>query len=155
MLYLHSAVLAVLAVFVVTSCGPKNGDKVAGLRDIPPNAKVVLRTYHPKAATELPEALRSRFIEMVHQDATYVDFSGATAAPLAEFDIDGLVFYWHGNAVVHGGQRKGQVWSSPMMQVLINRANPFPETAEQWRGLLDEIAAATNIDSTVVEGPGR
>ena len=119
--YLHVAVLTIL---VVTGCSPEKGDKITGLPSVAANAKVTLRTYHPKAAIELPEALRSRFIQMVHQDATYVDFSGATAAPLAEFETSGLVFYWHGNSVVLGSERKGKAWTSPLMQSLINRAGP-------------------------------
>ena len=136
--YLHVAVLTIL---VVTGCGPENGDKITGLPSVPANAKVTLRTYHPKAATELPEALRSRFILMVRQDATYVDFSGATAAPLAEFEASGLVFYWHGNSVVHGNERKGKAWTSPLMQALINHAGPVPQSAEEWQELLKNIAA--------------
>lgn len=143
------------AMLVGSGCSPKNGDKVSGLPEVPLDATVVLRTYHPQAVLQLPESLRSRFVQMVHQDATYVDFSGATAAPLAQFEIGELIFYWHGNSVVHGQHRKGQVWTSHFMQALIHRATPFPQSAEEWKGLLDGLATATDIDATPVESLGR
>lgn len=142
-------------------CEPKQGDKLRGLSHIPASAKVELGPASKKWMVELPEPLRRRFVEMIHSEATYVDFRGASAAPWGVFVVEGEAFYWHGNGVVHPESRRGRSWTSPLTQALINRAwreKPVEDlnssTPTKWKVILDELAKATSLDSTPVEGHG-
>lgn len=142
-----------IAMLAASGCGPKDGDAVGGLVDIPSDSTVILRIESPQQVlVELPESLRSRFVQMVHQEATYVDFSSSPMAPIGQFEIGELIFYWHGNSVVHGHRRKGLVWTSPFMQALVNQEPPFLGSEEDWKGLLDGLSRTTDIDATAVRG---
>jgi len=125
-----------------------------GLLDIPDDAKVLLKLHFDEVEVELPEQLRKQFITMLRKEAVYVDFMRATALPYAKFEVGGKVFSWHGNSVVEGESRKGRVWSSPLMQALINNSPGSSSSREVWGKYLSELNADTNIQSTVVQGLG-
>lgn len=129
----------------------KHGDKISGLTNIPDNSKVVLNLYLQDIDIELPEQLRKQFIAMLHEDAIYIDFSRTTAAPVGKFLVAGKVFDWHGNAIVEGERRQGRVWTSPMMQALINRYPDPTKDPELWKQHLRELDSDTNILSTPLE----
>lgn len=129
----------------------KKGDKLPGLINIPDDSKVVLNLYLQKVEIELPEQLRKQFIAMLRKDAIYIDFSRTTAAPVGKFLVAGKVFDWHGNAIVEGERRQGRVWTSPMIQALINRYPDPTGYPELWKQLLSELAGDTNILSTPLE----
>ena len=155
-------VAVVLACAFLLGCEPKQGEKMRGLTHVPASAKVELGPRSKHWMVELPEPLRRRFIEMIHSEATYVDFRAATALPWGVFLVEGETFYWHGNAVVHPESRRGRSWKSPLMQALINTSMSEPptqqpnlSTAEAWKAVLEELAKSTNLDSTPVEGHGR
>jgi len=132
--------------------GHKTGDKLPGLTDLPHGSKVIIKDSLREFEMELPEQLRRQFVAMLQGEATYVDFSMLSAAPFAEVTVGGHVLYWHGNAVAEG--TKGRVWTSPVMQALINRFYERPETIEGWTRALDELNTDTNISSTVIQGLG-
>ncbi|MCD6051281.1 MAG: hypothetical protein K0Q55_2685 [Verrucomicrobia bacterium] len=125
-----------------------------GLLDIPDDAKVLLKLHFDEVEIELPEQLRKQFITMLRKEAVYVDFMRATALPYAKFEVDGKVFGWYGNSVVEGETRKGRVWSSPLMQALINNSPSSTASGEVWGKYLGELNADTNIQATVVQGLG-
>ena len=125
-----------------------------GLSEIPDDAKVLLKLDFDELEIELPEELRKQFIYMLHKQAVYVDFMRFSAAPHASFQVGGKVFVWYGNSVVEGKTRKGRVWSSPLMQVLINNSPGSSSSSEVWRKYLSELNADTNIQATVVQGLG-
>ena len=140
-------------------CEPKQGDKLHGLPHIPASAKVQLGPTSKQWMVELPEPLRRRFIEMIHSEATFMDFRTMTARPWGIFVVEGENFYWHGNAVVHSEPKRGRGWTSPVMQALINRAwkesepeSPNSSSAAKWKALLDDLSKSTNLDSTLIQG---
>ncbi len=128
---------------------------MSGLSEIPDDAKVQLKLDFDDLEIELPEELRKQFVSMLHKEATYVDFMRFSAAPHAKFQVGGKVFGWYGNALVEGETRKGRVWSSPLMQALINNSpDPTSSTLEVWQKYLSELNADTNIQATAVQGLG-
>lgn len=125
-----------------------------GLSEIPDDAKVLLKLDFDGLEIELPEELRKQFISMLHKEAVYVDFMRFSAAPHASFQVGGKVFGWYGNSVVEGETRKGRVWSSPLMQALINNSPGYSASSEVWGKYLSGLNADTNIQSTVVQALG-
>lgn len=91
---------------------------------------------------------------MLQGEATYSDFSKMSSRPYAEVRVDGHVFRWHGNFVIEGTHREGRVWTSPMMQALINQLYSRPDRIEEWNRALNELDADTNISQTVVQPLG-
>ncbi len=151
------AVMCVVAITLL-GCEPKNGDKLRGLTHIPASAKVELGPASKKWMVELPEPLRHRFIEMIREEATYVDFRWSSEPAWGVFVVEGESFYWRGNGVVHPEPQRGRAWTSPLMQALINRSRtqqpveaPSISSATRWKAILDEIAKSPNLDSTPVE----
>lgn len=150
--------VTLVALMALLGCEPKKGDKLRGLTHIPATAKVQVGPISKEWMVDLPEPLRRRFVEMIHNDATFMDFRSMPALPLGVFVVEGESFYWHGNAVVHSEPRRGRGWSSPVVQALINRAwqeKPIEDlnisTPMKWKAILDDLAKTTNIDATPIE----
>ncbi len=130
----------------------QKGDILPGLSNIPDDSKVIIKDSLRDFELELPEQLRLHFVAMLQKEAVYLDFSRLSAAPFAEVRVAGHLFHWHGNAVVEGDSKKGRVWTSPVVQALINRLYDRPEKIEDWTRALDELNTDTNTPSTVIQG---
>lgn len=157
-----ASVAMLVALMALLGCEPKQGDKLRGLTHIPASAKVELGPASNKWMVELPEPLRHRFIEMIREEATHVDFRWSSEPAWGVFVVEGESFYWRGNGVVHPEPLRGRAWTSPLMQALINRSRTQPpgeapsiSSATRWKAILDELAKSPNLDSTPVERNNR